>query len=211
MEQELLLASNPHTCSEIKKEIPTVQSGEYNIAPLAPQFRGVSVKVFCLMNDSHQLEYVTLPNKNIGNYPKRSSIDCGYERPYLPITAVGKDGVTLYQKIRIIPSTMTVLRADTTFTTGTKKEPHTFGRAEDCYSSVVDCKRRGTFHIDTQGTGMKFAKDLEWTGDGYASKVNSVTRTHDGAVIDLVCGGWCAGCAPVGDMVLYPNGQDIQS
>ncbi|XP_067653165.1 A disintegrin and metalloproteinase with thrombospondin motifs 9-like [Haliotis asinina] len=202
---------DPKTCSEIKKENPAAHSGEYTIVPSAPQFRGMSVKVFCLMNDTHQLEYVTLPNENVGSYPKRSNGGCGHEVLYLPAAAVGKDGVTVYQKIRIIPSTMTVVRDDTTFTTGTKAEPHPFGRAEDCYSYKGNCKRIGTFHIDTQGTGMKFARGLRWTGDGYASKVDSVTRTHDGAVIDLVCGGWCAGCVPMEDMVLYPNSQDIQS
>ncbi|XP_046580863.1 A disintegrin and metalloproteinase with thrombospondin motifs 9-like [Haliotis rubra] len=178
--------------------------------PQAPQFSGISVKVFCLMNDTHQLEYVTLPNENIGNFPKRSNNDCGSEEPYLRAAGVGKDGVTVYQKIRIIPSTMSVLRTDTTFTSGNKTKPHKYGKAEDCYSYKGACKRIGTFHIDTLGTGMKFATDLMWTGTGSSSKVHSITRTQDGAIIDLVCGGWCAGCVPIGDMVLYPNSQDIQ-
>ncbi|XP_046580892.1 A disintegrin and metalloproteinase with thrombospondin motifs 9-like [Haliotis rubra] len=201
---------DPATCSEIRKDNPAAHSGEYTIMPSAPQFRGMSVKVYCLMNDTHQLEYVTLPNENVGNYPKRSNGNCGNEVSYLPAVAVGKDGVTVYQKIRILPSTMTVVKTDITFTSGTKTEPHQFGRAEDCYSYKGHCKRVGTFHIDTLGTGMKFASDLGWTGDGYGSKVYSVTRSQDGAVIDLVCGGWCAGCDPIGDMVLYPNSQDIQ-
>ncbi|XP_046580868.1 A disintegrin and metalloproteinase with thrombospondin motifs 9-like [Haliotis rubra] len=176
--------------------------------PQAPQFRGISVNVYCLMNDTHQLEYVTLPNENIGNFPKISNDNCGSEEPYLKDGGVGQDGVTVYQKIRIIPSTMTVVRTDSTFTSGTKTKPHQFGKAEDCYSYDGNCKRIGTFHIDTLGTGMKFASDLKWTGEGYAAKVHSITRTQDGAIIDLVCGGWCGGCVPVGDMVLYPNSLD---
>ncbi|XP_046580865.1 A disintegrin and metalloproteinase with thrombospondin motifs 9-like [Haliotis rubra] len=162
------------------------------------------------MNGTHQLEYVTLPNENIGNFPKRSNKNCENELPYLIAGGVGKDGVTVYQKIRIIPSTMSIVRTDTTFTSGNKTKPHKYGKAEDCYSHDPACKRIGTFHIDTLGTGMKFATDLEWTRKGEASKVYSVTRSLDGAVIDLVCGGWCGGCVPIGDMVLYPNSQDIQ-
>ncbi|XP_067653159.1 uncharacterized protein [Haliotis asinina] len=196
---------DPTTCAELRTANPAAHSGEYTIVPSAPQFRGMSVKVFCLMNDTHQLEYVTLPNENIGNFPKRSNSNCRKEHPYLVASGVGRDGVTEYQKIRIIPSTMTVVRTDTTFTSGTKTKPHTYGRAEDCYSYSGTCKRIGTFRINTLGTGMKFATDLQWTASGSRSKVHSITRTHDGAVIDLVCGGWCGRCDPVGDMILYPN------
>ncbi|XP_067653163.1 A disintegrin and metalloproteinase with thrombospondin motifs 9-like [Haliotis asinina] len=200
----------PRSCAEIRKQNPAAHSGEYNIMPSAPQFRGIPVKVFCLMDDTHQLEYVTLPNENIGNFPKRSNSNCRKEHPYLVRGGVGRDGVTVYQKIRVIPSTMTVVRTDTTFTSGNKTKPHGYGKAEDCYSYEKYCKRIGTFRINTMGTGMKFATTLNWTGKGVASKVHSVTRTHDGAVVDLVCGGWCAGCVPMEDMVLYPNSKDTQ-
>ncbi|XP_067653152.1 A disintegrin and metalloproteinase with thrombospondin motifs 9-like [Haliotis asinina] len=185
---------DPTTCADIRKDNPDPHSGEYTIMPSAPQFRGIRVKVFCLMNDTHQLEYVTLPNENVGNYPKRSNENCGHEVLYLPADRVGTDGVTVYRKIRILPSTMSVVRTDTSFTSGTKRKPHQFGTAGDCYSYGRNCKRIGTFHINTLGTGMKFASDLKWTGVGYAAKVHSITRTKDGAVIDLVCGGWCGGC-----------------
>ncbi|XP_046562157.1 A disintegrin and metalloproteinase with thrombospondin motifs 9-like [Haliotis rubra] len=201
---------DPTTCSEIREDNPGAQSGEYHIIPSAPQFRGMSVKVFCLMNDTHQLEYVTLPNENIGNFPKRSNAYCNSEVPYLRFDGVGQDGVTMYQKIRIIPSTMAVVTEDTTFTSGNKTKPHKYGMAVDCYSSTKACKGIGTFHIDTLGTGMKFATELMWTGYGHAGDLRSITRTQDGAIIDLVCGGWCGGCVPIGDMVLYPNSQDIQ-
>ncbi|XP_048251489.1 A disintegrin and metalloproteinase with thrombospondin motifs 9-like [Haliotis rufescens] len=200
----------PKTCFEIRKNNPEAQSGEYKIIPSASQFEGVSVKVYCLMNDTHQMEYVTLPNRNIGNYPKRSNNNCRNEQLYLLAAGVGKDGVTEYQKIRVKPSTMTVVRTDTTFTSGNKTKPHTFGTAKDCYSYSGSCKRIGTFHIDTLGTGMKFSTDLKWTGKGSVGKVYSITRTQNGAVIDLVCGGWCGGCDPDGDMILYPNNLDIQ-
>ncbi|XP_046331822.2 A disintegrin and metalloproteinase with thrombospondin motifs 9-like [Haliotis rufescens] len=201
---------DPSTCFEIRKNNPTAQSGEYNILPLAPQFKGASVKVYCLMTDTHQLEYVTLPNRNIGNFPKRSNKDCVKEMPYLVDDGVGQDGVTVFHRIRVQPSTMTVVRTDTTFTSGNKTKPHTFGSAEDCYSIPGSCKRIGTFNIDTLGTGMKFSTNLTWTEKGTVGKVHSITRTQNGAVIDVVCGGWCGRCDPVGDMILYPNNLDIQ-
>ncbi|XP_067653173.1 A disintegrin and metalloproteinase with thrombospondin motifs gon-1-like [Haliotis asinina] len=201
---------DPTTCAELRTANPAAHSGEYTIVPSAPQFRGMAVKVFCLMNDTHQLEYVTLPNENIGNFPKRSNNNCRKEQSHLVGDGVGLDGVTVYRKIRIIPSTMTVVRTDTTFTSGTKTKPHTYGRAEDCYSYSGTCKPIGTFRINTLGTGMKFAADLQWTAFGNKPKVHSITRTHDGAVIDLVCGGWCGRCDPVGDMILYPNSLDGQ-
>ncbi|XP_046380082.1 A disintegrin and metalloproteinase with thrombospondin motifs 9-like [Haliotis rufescens] len=201
---------DPTTCFEIRKNNPTAQSGEYNILPLAPQFKGAPVKVYCLMNDTHQLEYVTLPNRNIGNYPRRSNGNCGKEMPYLVNDRVGLDGVTVFHRIRVQPSTMTVVRTDTTFTSGNKTKPHKFGSAEDCNSPSGSCKRIGTFHIDTLGTGMKFSINITWTGQGYAGKVHSITWTQNGAVIDLVCGGFCGGCDPDGDMILYPNNLDIQ-
>ncbi|XP_067664331.1 A disintegrin and metalloproteinase with thrombospondin motifs 9-like [Haliotis asinina] len=207
------LFKDPETCFEIKHNNPTAESGEYYIYPSAPQFKGLSVKVFCLMNDTHQLEYVTLPNRNFGNYPKRSNRDCQNEVPILTGLGVDKDGVTEYQKIRIHPSVMPCftffffVTTDTTFASGNKTPPLQYGEAEDCYSYTSGCKKIGTFHINTLGTGMQFKNDLTWTVklDGFKPLVQSISRQQNGAIIDVVCGGWCGGCRPKDDMVLYPS------
>ncbi|XP_046582985.1 A disintegrin and metalloproteinase with thrombospondin motifs 9-like [Haliotis rubra] len=205
--------SDPETCFEVKHNNPTAESGDYYIHPSAPQFQGLSVKVFCLMNDTHQLEYVTLPNRNFGHYPKRSNGNCLNEQPILIELGIGNGGVTDYQKIRIHPSTMTVVTTDTTFASGNKTTPLQYGEAEDCYSYTSGCKKIGTFHINTLGTRMRFKNDLTWDvkSDGFKPLVQNITRQQNGAIIDVVCGGWCGGCRPKGDMVLYPNSLDKET
>ncbi|XP_046332410.2 A disintegrin and metalloproteinase with thrombospondin motifs 9-like [Haliotis rufescens] len=163
------------------------------------------------MNDTHQMEYVTLPNRNFGHYPQRSNANCGeVEESYLSGAGVGMGGVTEYQKIRVQPSTMAVVRNDATFVSGSKTTPLDYGQAEDCYSHVVFCKKIGTFHINTLGTKMKVNTDQTWTVqvDSFNPRVESIAREENGAMIDIVCGGWCGGCSPKGDMLLYPNPLD---
>ncbi|XP_046381499.2 A disintegrin and metalloproteinase with thrombospondin motifs 9-like [Haliotis rufescens] len=192
----------PNSCSAIKVNDPTASDGEYYIYPTATQFQDLTVRVYCLMNDTHQFEYVTLPHRNFGEFPKRSNPMCTSEKPYLQGTGVGHDGITEFQKIRVDPTTMTVVRADYTFANWTRVKKIKYGNAADCYTNKATCGPIGTFRINTLGTGMKFSDGLTWFHSALKAKI---TRQQNGAIIDVVCGGYCGYCRPDQDMALYPQ------
>ncbi|XP_046575758.1 A disintegrin and metalloproteinase with thrombospondin motifs 9-like [Haliotis rubra] len=191
----------PTSCSAIKASDHTASDGEYYIYPTASQFQGVTVRVYCLMNDTHQLEYVTLPHRNFGEFPNKSNPTCTKEYPYLRGNGVGHNKIFDFRKIRVDPSTMTVTRDDYTFAVSTGNSGK-YGNAADCYTDKASCGPIGNFHINTLGTGMKFSDSLTW----WASKLTAkVTRQENGAIIDVVCGGYCGYCRPEVDMVLHPQ------
>ncbi|XP_041367341.1 uncharacterized protein LOC121381969 isoform X1 [Gigantopelta aegis] len=190
------------SCSEVKACNSQYGDGEYWIYP-AP-YGTTKVKIYCHgMNSGSPTEYVTLNVVNKAYYPGKSSQECGPET--FPGCSNG-GGETHYTKIRVDIQTMEVDRIDSTFSTTVFGSPQNYGEANDCYTihyggKKQTCGPKGTFNIDTTGTGLIIKKTLTFPVSGWNAWGQTVRNT-DGTKIDLLCGGWSGGCAPSGAMTL---------
>ncbi|XP_048250674.1 A disintegrin and metalloproteinase with thrombospondin motifs 9-like [Haliotis rufescens] len=191
----------PQSCSDVKKTDPTATDGEYWIYPDAPTFLGCPTKIYCHdMASGSPREYVSLTVTNTGEYPGVQDLIC----KDIENTITGR--VTNFSKIRVDVKVMEVNKTDHTFATGTGA----YGEAEDCYSQANrGCGPKGNFQVDTNGTGMLVDPEQTWNGFGYKPHTPSVMRSADGVQIDLLCGGGCGGCRPVGPLKLHKNFQEV--
>ncbi|XP_046336159.1 A disintegrin and metalloproteinase with thrombospondin motifs 20-like [Haliotis rufescens] len=200
----------PHMCEDIKTRDPTAGDGEYVLYPTAASMHGCPTKIYCSnMASGSPLEFVTLPTLNEGNYPEVHTMNCTEEIPYLSGFGVGSEGNYLYSKIRIHVKNMTIKADDFTFVNVVMGNTYPYGTASDCYTYQATCGPKGTFHINTLGTGMLVDKQLNWILHDFSHKGKlRVARSPGGEKIELLCGGFCGGCVPDGPIVLYPNTED---
>ncbi|XP_041366998.1 uncharacterized protein LOC121381717 [Gigantopelta aegis] len=190
------------SCSEVKACNSQYEDGDYWIYP-AP-YGSTKVKIYCHgMSGGSPTEYVTLNVANKAYYPAESNIECEGETP--PGCSNG-GGETHYNKIRVDIQTMEVNRTERTFATTVFGRPLNYGEANDCYTSHYGgvkrpCGPKGTFNIDTTGTGLIVRNTLTFLLNGLNPWGQGVGNT-DGTKIDLLCGGWPGGCSPRGAMTL---------
>ncbi|XP_041346713.1 complement factor H-related protein 3-like, partial [Gigantopelta aegis] len=190
------------SCSEVKACNSQYGDGEYWIYP-AP-YGTTKVKIYCRdMNSSSPTEFVTLNVENVGYSPRLANPHCQTEA-YHNCTQGG--GKTHYSKIRVRIQTMQVNRRDKTFAKTYFGNPLNYGQAADCYTSHLNgtratCGPKGTFNIDTTGTGLVVDKMLTFPVTGWRPW-GQVVRNADGTTIDLLCGGRRGRCAPSGPMIL---------
>ncbi|XP_067667480.1 A disintegrin and metalloproteinase with thrombospondin motifs 20-like [Haliotis asinina] len=192
--------SIPQSCSEVKEMNPTSADGEYWIYPSASTFLGCPTKIYCHdMASESPREYVSLTVNNSGEYPNVQDLTCrGFEK-----NIAGH--VTNFSKIRVDVKVMEVNTTDHTFATGTGA----FGVARDCYSQANrGCGPKGTFQVNTKGTGMFIDPQQMWTQFGYAPHTPSVITSESGVKIDILCGGACGGCRPE-PLTLFKNFQEV--
>ncbi|XP_046350236.2 A disintegrin and metalloproteinase with thrombospondin motifs 9-like [Haliotis rufescens] len=198
-----------HACSDVKKVDPNAGDGEYWIHTDAPSFIGYPSKIFCHnMNSGSPQEFVTLPFTKTAVFPQLTNQYCMQETTVMSGNGIQNVGTTHFSKIRVNITTMAIVRDDFTFTSGTGTKRR-YGEAKDCYTEYSEsrsCTPKGTFNINTAGTGMIIDKKHEWEITNWKPFPPSVSRSADGTQIDLLCGGYCGGCGPVGGiLLLQPN------
>ncbi|XP_071109513.1 A disintegrin and metalloproteinase with thrombospondin motifs gon-1-like [Haliotis cracherodii] len=199
----------PSTCSEVKAQLNVTSDGEYWLYPRSSTMYNNRARVYCNgMNTTTPTEYVSLATVNVGVYPRKQNRGCRGESNSVP--GPGRPGITRFYKIRIRPETMTVVLDDFTFATW-EENRHGYAEALDCYNNYygsAPCGPVGTFRVDTRGTGLVVDLNAKWKGFDWRP-YTSVTRSEGGAVIDLLCGGWCGGCVPAQSLRLYYNHNDL--
>ncbi|XP_067686027.1 uncharacterized protein [Haliotis asinina] len=193
------------SCSDVQQCQPESPDGEYWLNVGSYPFN--QIRIYCHeMNTENPREYVTLMNENYGFYPGLRSPGCtgDVSRPEM-------ENHRWFQKIRFDVKHMTVVRNDYTFSNWTSKATP-YGRAADCYTthgdSVAVCGTKGRFTIDLRGTGLAVVPEQTWSKDGFMSIIQSISRSHEGSVIELRCGGFCGGCDPVGSLKLQVNSNE---
>ncbi|XP_067682698.1 A disintegrin and metalloproteinase with thrombospondin motifs 9-like [Haliotis asinina] len=197
--------TKPSRCSEVKACCRG--DGEYWIYPSI--FKGYRVRIYCHnMNSDTPTEYVTLPALNVGFYPNAREPAC--DGNVVPLH-FNKYGVSTYSKIRVDIQTMNVDVRDKTFATSTNRI-NQYGRAIDCYASHVGNKRnscgpKGTFRIDTRGTGLLVNRTLTWSL--MARSWGTLSKSADGTIIDILGGGYCGGLVPNEPMALERNPLEV--
>ncbi|XP_041367221.1 sushi, von Willebrand factor type A, EGF and pentraxin domain-containing protein 1-like [Gigantopelta aegis] len=189
------------SCSEVKACNSQYGDGDYWIYP-AP-YGTTKAKIYCRNMNNGAIEYVTLNTINVGYKPPVSNMHCGGEES--PGCSKG-GGETRYEKIRVNIQTMEVDRTDRTFAYTAFGIPRNYGEAADCYSIHygnirVACGPKGTFNIDTTGTGLIVDPTLSFPVTGW-NAWGQVVRRPGGTQIDLLCGGWSGACRPDKDMLL---------
>ncbi|XP_046360252.1 A disintegrin and metalloproteinase with thrombospondin motifs 20-like [Haliotis rufescens] len=200
----------PSSCREVKQCAPTSGDGEYWIR--LPNFDFYRTRVYCNnMSSGNPKEYLTLKYKNYGIFPNKTNKVCQGETNLYP-TCEGRDGEVWYSKIRVHPVTMHVIVDDTTYANISQTPPR-YGYAKDCYAkhedfNVSSCGAKGEFTIDLRGTGWIVSPEQQWKLTGYKSALETLSRSAEGAVIHIKCGGFGGGCVPNGTLSLVPNVLD---
>ncbi|XP_071079109.1 A disintegrin and metalloproteinase with thrombospondin motifs 9-like [Haliotis cracherodii] len=198
--------TKPSKCSEVKSCCRG--DGEYWIYP--PVFQGERTRIYCHnMSSEVPTEYVTLPAPNVGFYPNANDANC--DGNIIPLNAP-RYGLTTFRRIRVDIQTMTVDVRDKRFATSSSRV-NNYGRAIDCYTRHVgnvrnSCGPKGTFHIDTTGTGLVFNRTLEWHLTTLKSW-GTLNKSADGTVIDILGGGFCGGFRPYEPMALEINPLEV--
>ncbi|XP_067659154.1 A disintegrin and metalloproteinase with thrombospondin motifs 20-like [Haliotis asinina] len=192
------------TCKDLRLANPSVTDGDYWLYPTASQVHYNIVKMYCYgMGTSNPGEFITLPTPNRGEYPNETYQKCITHVFYLS-GCPGQQGVYIYSKIEIDPTTMNVNRTTRTFMTGTGKS-RDYAWVGDCFTELDNfytCGPKGSFTINTSGTGLIVDPALTWKKSGYKSKV-VMTKSDGDAVINLICGGYPGSCAPLYQMQLH--------
>ncbi|XP_046580623.1 A disintegrin and metalloproteinase with thrombospondin motifs 9-like [Haliotis rubra] len=195
-------AANPHNCSDIKQCLPGATDGEYWI--YSPTLGNKKVRIYCHNMSSVPSEYVTLFHTNKGDYPGVRDLDCDGEEPMTG----GKAGVTSFSRVKVNAENMTVITDDYefAFSTGT---PSPYGQGLDCYTRHSGnvrntCGPKGTFLIDTRGTGLLFSKNIQWQYKN-PNSWGIAQRFHNGTVIEILGGGNCGGVKPAEDLQFETN------
>ncbi|XP_046580624.1 A disintegrin and metalloproteinase with thrombospondin motifs 9-like [Haliotis rubra] len=196
-------AANPHNCSDMKQCLPGATDGEYWI--YSPTLGNKKVRIYCHNMTGVPSEYVTLVHANQGDYVPLKDPECdGIEEPMTGVRA----GVTSFSRVKINIENMTVIKNDFEFASSTGK-PNQYGLGRDCYSRHSGnvrntCGPKGTFLIDTRGTGLLINRNIVWKYMN-AQSWGMVVRSHNGTVIEVHGGGFCGGFEPATDLQLQIN------
>ncbi|XP_046326881.1 A disintegrin and metalloproteinase with thrombospondin motifs 9-like [Haliotis rufescens] len=194
-----MICKRPSTCAEVKRCESGRTDGEYWLYP--PTFNGQKARIYCHgMSGNAPAEYVSLGTSNSGHYPNTKRANCGSTG-----TWPGKGGDTTFTKIKVNTETMEIVSDDHQFATSTNNL-FPYGEAHDCYTnhgSINNCGPLGTFTIDTTGTGMRVDLQVNWVGRGWMPWA-IFSRSNDGLVINLNCGGFCGRCEADRPFVLQP-------
>ncbi|XP_071109996.1 A disintegrin and metalloproteinase with thrombospondin motifs 20-like [Haliotis cracherodii] len=194
------------TCKELQLANSNATDSDYWLYPAASHVHYNIVKVYCYdMGTSNPQEYISLPTPNTGEYPNETYQKC-VTHVFTLTGCPGNQGIYTYSKIKIDLSTMHVNRATRTFMTVSGK-PRDYAWVGDCYTELDNsytCGPKGSFTINTDGTGLIVDPALTWKKSGYKAKVE-MTKSQGGAVINLLCGGYPGSCAPLYQMTLHIN------
>ncbi|XP_041370257.1 uncharacterized protein LOC121384093 isoform X2 [Gigantopelta aegis] len=197
------VSMKPGTCRDVKLNEPAAGDGEYDVYPDAVGAR--RVRVYCHDMVGTPREYVTLKTPNKGVYPNLANKNC---RGETKAESPEKTGQSIFNKIRVNIETMVIDPTDYTFA-DTEGVPVPYGEAKDCYSihyggHKAKCGIKGTFTINTAGTGLVIDKQTRWEAKGW-NPYAEVKKSDEGEIVNLLCGGWCGGCKADRDLKLTLN------
>lgn len=149
----------PITCAEIQKKTRAPKDGHYNI-----WIRGKMIRIYCAeMHTLTPKEYLTLGNSDNDHegrdewenysefYEKRliRADSCPSNGQRLEtchcIETGPMSGLTIFQKIRLNITSLTVISDDFRFTRQVHGQPIEYGKAGDCYS-LSNCPQVSVFH-----------------------------------------------------------------
>lgn len=102
-------------------------------------------------------------------------------------------GLTHFQRVRVDLLNRKINVRDFTFATVVHGSAVAYATAGDCYS-MKECPQ-GRFSLDLRGTGLRVVDDLQWEDIGRRT-TSRIDRTHNNALIEGRCGGFCGQCAP---------------
>ncbi|XP_067671528.1 A disintegrin and metalloproteinase with thrombospondin motifs 9-like [Haliotis asinina] len=162
------------------------------------------VRIYCHNMSGVPSEYVTLLHTNKGDYPGVKNFGCNGEEPMTG----PKVGVTNFSRVKVNVENMTVIRKDYEFTSSSG-QPNPYGEGLDCYNRHSEnvqsaCGPKGTFLIDTRGTGLLINTNIQWQYKNGKSW-GIARRFHNGTVIEILGGGPCGGVKPAGDLQFVIN------
>lgn len=184
----------PQSCADIKAANPTAEDGDYTIYPAGNAAQ--PLPIYCHNLADTPLEYLSLPTSDeTANYALTRADDSNY---------LGRDVLTIYQKIRLDPATLIVDLTDTTFATSTGSindgQIHNtpYGTAAGCRGSLA----LGAANINLTGTPLTIAPDQPFALQGDSPVGQPIDIQANGQIINLVGGGRCGYLAPDGDLQL---------
>nr|XP_018915649.1 PREDICTED: A disintegrin and metalloproteinase with thrombospondin motifs 9-like isoform X3 [Bemisia tabaci] len=191
------------SCLAVKEKLGVKEDREY---PMTVAGRNISI--FCHnMKSENPQEFLSLPSGE--NYAEiygprlmdpRSCPYGGERKDNCPcINDSNRGGLTVFHKVRLNVTTLTVIRNDFTFAKQLYGMPVYFGEAGDCYSKLR-CPQ-GRFSIDLRGTGLRVSSQTQWTNIGTWSN-KQIDHLEDNRSIVGRCGGYCGTCRPEHDLKL---------
>lgn len=195
----------PSSCREVQQLMKVRQDGSHWL-----WLQGRRIRLYChKMHGEQPREYITLRRGKRGrirNYSEISPIrfsdpsHCPSPEKYSTLKSTCSEclqqgtpfsGMTLFHKLHLNITTMTLIATDFTFTSQNHGVRIPYGESGDCFSQG-NCPQ-GRFSIFLKGTGLQVSGATVWKGAG-----NNVTvyirRNQDGTVVTGRCGGYCGVC-----------------
>jgi PKD repeat protein len=179
----------PATCKAIQDSNPGATDGDYTISP-----NGMTFTVYCKnMNTTSPKEYLTLvvtssspqiPPGTLANFSEDAVDNCN---------GGNCSSLTLWQKVRIIPSTLQVDITDTTFTSATKVGEPNSPSFPTFYATARGCGPVGYANINLTGTPFK-VNDTFTNVNGFGT----ATFSSNDQIVDITGNGGCGTNAPTG-------------
>ncbi|BES98774.1 a disintegrin and metalloproteinase with thrombospondin motifs [Nesidiocoris tenuis] len=191
------------TCRDLyllkKEEDP--QDGEYTLYPRGPS--EPSAKIYCHdMSTGRPREFLTVNSENNyamvfhENIRAPSGAECG-DSPYRGycghyVSAQLASGFTVFYKLAINITTLTVIGNDWTFAKAARGDYIPVAEAGDCFSRICP---QGSFKISLRETNFAVSRDSKWHTKPSHTYIR-INRAEDGKTVDGRCGGCCGLCQP---------------
>ncbi|XP_046345123.2 uncharacterized protein LOC124125804 [Haliotis rufescens] len=180
-------------CGDVLQFSPTYTDGEYWLYP--QPLNGERVKVYCHGMNNTPSEYISLTTPYFMDAPRISNFNCsGNDTP------AEKDwlGHHIYSKFGLDVQTMEIRQSDDDFYSKEGNKSARVGEVRDCYSR--NCGPVGRAVIDLRGTGFSLDTGVTWKMLGKWGP--NVTRSSNGQLIEIRCGGYCGVCKVNGSLSL---------
>ncbi|XP_045114933.1 A disintegrin and metalloproteinase with thrombospondin motifs 9-like [Portunus trituberculatus] len=191
------------SCAQVRASLGSGggADGEYTLL-----VGGRNMSIYCHDMNSTQkapLEYLTLPTGEEGNFAEiydkiliqPSTCPHGGERrrDCACVEDRSHKGYTVFTKIRLNVTTLTVDAYDFTYARAVGGRLVSYGEAGDCFS-MASCPQ-GEFSINLSGTLLAVSPHTRWEAEGSHAS-HRIKRLDDNQRVLGRCGGYCGTCSP---------------
>lgn len=191
------------SCAQVRESLGSAEGsdGEYMLL-----VGGRNMSIYCQgMNSTHAppAEYLTLPAGEEGNFAEiydkiliqPSTCPHGGERrrDCACVEDLTHKGYTVFSKIRLNVTTLSVDTYDFTFARAVGGRLVSYGEAGDCFS-MASCPQ-GEFSINLSGTPLAVSPQTRWEAKGSHAS-HQIKRLDDNQRVLGRCGGYCGTCSP---------------